>query len=527
MKKTGKIISLLLVAIMVFSLAACGSSKQSTGDDNSTGNTESSTKSGDDTVSSKDTLNVGLSADPMNLDPNDNNSQHSHRVKTQIYETLVSRDEEGKLTGGLAESWEWENDTTIIFHIREGVYFQSGDELTADDVKFSIERIASMAAGAIAVSHVDLDKSEVVDTYTYKMVLKDAYTPQIAWLEWPLTAISCKITVEESDADFMNSPNGTGPYKLAKWTSGDRVELVANENYWGGEPAVKNLNMIIITESANRAIMLETGELDIAYDISSVDYDRIANSEETSIEKSPSHNTNYIGMSCLYEPFDDVKVRQAVASAIDVAACYNVAYNGVHEFATSLVDPEVDGYTPLTFPEYNPEKAKQLLAEAGYPDGFSCKFYTNNDAERIAMAEAVQGYLEEVGIKTEIVTLEMGAYSGIIDNNTLEGIYLLGATCTTIEAEKILRNFYSESPGSLNTAGYRNSDFDAILDEAVKTLDEDQRWELYKQAFEILAADIPWIPTFDKQQLTGLRQDVKGYSNGSFESARFKTCYFE
>ena len=535
MKSTKKLVAFLLAVVMVLALAACGSgtgTTETTGNAGATAGTESAGAEAGGTAgtagvtSTRDTLNVGLVADPMNLDPNDNNSQHVQRVKTQIYETLVARDADGNLTGGLAESWEWQDDTTIIFHIRQGVKFHSGDELTAEDVKASIERVASMGAAKIAVSHVDLEKCEAVDDYTYKMVLTSTYTPQIAWLEWPLTAISCKKTVEESGGDFMASPNGTGPYKLKNWVSGDRVELVANEDYWGGAPAIKNLNMIIVTESANRAIMLETGELDVAYELSTVDYDRIMNGEETTIVKSPAHNTNYIGMTCLYEPFNDVRVRQAVASAVDVAACYQAAYGGVHELATSFVDPEVDGYSAVTFPEYNPEHAKELLAEAGYPDGFSCKFYTNNDAERVAMAEAVSSYLKDVGIQTEIVTLEMGAYSAIIDDNSMQGIFLLGATCTTVEAEKILRNFYSTSSGAMNTSGYRNAEYDALLDQAVQTLDDTARWALYKQCFDILANDVPWRPTYDKQQLTGVRRDLMGYSNGSFECARFKTCYF-
>lgn len=518
MKNAKRAISLLLSVLMILSIVACGGGGGEAKPSGSGNGGESEVR---------DTLNVGLCVDPMNLDPNDNNSQHVQRVKTQIYETLVARDVDGQLTGGLAESWEWTDNQTIVFTLRQGVKFHSGDEMTADDVKFSIERAYGMGAANIALSHVDLDQCEVVDTYVYKMVLVDSYTPQIAWLEWPLTSISCKKTVEESNADYMASPNGTGPYKLKNWISGDRVELESFADYWDGEPAIKNLNMIIVTESTNRAIMLETGELDVAHEVSTVDYTRIAEGAETSIVKSPAHNINYIGMSCLFEPFNDPKVRQAVAWAIDIPTCYQAAYNGVHTLATSLVDPEVDGYSVMDLPGYDPEKAKALLTEAGYPEGFTCTFYTNSDAERVAMAEACQVYLTAVNIKTEIVPMEMGAYSSIIDTNTLEGIYLLGATCTTVEAEKILRNFYSTSSGAMNTAGYRNAEFDTLLDEAVSTIDDDARWAIYKQCFDILAEDMPWIPTYDKQQLTGVRNELQGYSNGSFECARFKYCYFE
>ena len=515
MKNSKKIVALFLAVVtLMLTAVGCGGKKEEL----------SAQPGGEQTAEVRDTLNVGITVDPMNLDPNDNNSQPIHRVKTQIYETLVARDTDGNLVGGLAESWDWEDDQTIVFHIRKGVKFHSGDELTADDVAFSIERAAGMGAASIALSYVDLPNCTVVDQYTYKMKLVSPYTPQIAWLEWPLTAISCKKTYEETNGDYMANPNGTGPYVVKNFVSGDRVELEANPEYWGGKPAIKNLNMIVVTESTNRAIMLETGELDVAFEISSVDYDRIMNASNCTIVKSPSHNLNYIGMTCLYEPFDDPLVRQAVAYAIDVPACYQAAYNSVHELATGFVDPQVEGYSKIDFPGYNPEKAKELLAQAGYPDGFTCDLTTNSDAERVALCEAVQQYLSAVGINTNIVTLEMGAYSGLIDNNTLNGIYVLGATCTTVEAEKALRNFYSKVSGAMNTSGYRNEAYDAVLDEAVATIDDNARHELYAKCFDILGEDLPWIPVFDKQQLTGVSRELQGYQNGSFECARFKYC---
>ena len=180
MKRTHRLIALTLSSLLLLSSVACGGGSSNDPESSST--------------ETRDTLNVGLCADPMNLDPNDNNSQHVQRVKTQIYETLVARDQDGNLVGGLAESWEWEDDQTILFHIREGVKFHSGDELTAEDVAFSIERAYGMGAANIALSYVDLDNCEVVDPYTYRMALITPYTPQLAWLEWPLTAISCKKT---------------------------------------------------------------------------------------------------------------------------------------------------------------------------------------------------------------------------------------------------------------------------------------------------------------------------------------------
>lgn len=421
-----KVLAVVLAASMVAGISGCSKKESSETKAESTG-----------TSAVKDSLIVGLSVDPQNLDPNDNNSQNIHRVKTQIYETLVFRDANGKITPGLAESWEMPDDKTIIFHLRKGVKFHNGEELKASDVLYTMKRCASMGAASAAVAYVDPDQCEAVDDYTFKLVNTEPYVPQLSFLEWPLTAIVNEKAVEESEGDFFKAPVGTGPYKLENWVSGDKVELTANEDYWGGAPAIKHLTFKIVTESTNRALMLETGELDVAYDIATVDAERIASGNET------------------------------------------------------------------------------------------ITIYTQDDTERIALSELIQNQLRAININAEVEILAMGAISDLIDNSKIDGLFVFGATCTTVEADKALRNFLSTSPGSMNTSQYKNPEYDELLNKACTTYDDDVRYDLYKQCQEILARDLPWVPTYNKQQLVGVRSDVKGYENGSFECARFKTVYFD
>lgn len=511
-----KVLAVVLAASMVAGISGCSKKESSETKAEST-----------ETSAVKDSLIVGLSVDPQNLDPNDNNSQNIHRVKTQIYETLVFRDANGKITPGLAESWEMPDDKTIIFHLRKGVKFHNGEELKASDVLYTMKRCASMGAASAAVAYVDLDKCEAVDDYTFKLVNTEPYVPQLSFLEWPLTAIVNEKAVEESEGDFFKAPVGTGPYKLENWVSGDKVELTANEEYWGGAPAIKHLTFKIVTESTNRALMLETGELDVAYDIATVDAERIASGNETTLVKSAAYNLNYIGFGCDYEPFNNPLVRQAIAWAVDVESDIKSVYNGAHELATGFMDPLVDGYVPVELPGYDVEKAKALLAEAGYPDGLTITIYTQDDTERIALSELIQNQLRAININAEVEILAMGAISDLIDNSKIDGLFVFGATCTTVEADKALRNFLSTSPGSMNTSQYKNPEYDELLNKACTTYDDDVRYDLYKQCQEILARDLPWVPTYNKQQLVGIRSDVKGYENGSFECARFKTVYFD
>jgi peptide/nickel transport system substrate-binding protein len=220
----------------------------------------------------KDTLVVAQGADAKSLDPHASNDQPSSRVSAQIYDGLVGVDENMEIVPALAETWEHPNDTETIFHLRKGVKFHNGEELKASDVKFTIDRMLNSPT----VNHIieAVDRVEIIDDYTVKIVTKEPFGPLLHHLAHTASSILSEKAVTEAGKDYGQSPVGTGPYAFVKWDSGDKIQLKANPDYYLGAPKVENVIFRNITEGTNRAIGLETEEVDIAYDIEPIDRKR-------------------------------------------------------------------------------------------------------------------------------------------------------------------------------------------------------------------------------------------------------------
>jgi peptide/nickel transport system substrate-binding protein len=477
----------------------------------------------------KDHLTVAVPIDPSNFDPNDNSLQMIHAMKRQLYEPLVSRDYQGKLQPQLAESWEYENDTTIVFHIRKGVKFHNGEELKTSDVLFSLKRMNTIPAAKPAVANIDFDKTSIVDDYTIKVITKGVYLPQLAYLEWPLTSIFSEKSFNESGGNFTKAPIGTGPFKLKSYVSGDRYEFEAFKDYWDkGFPKCKTLTMRVIGEAANRTIELESGGVDIIYEAPASDIARLTKNPDTKVYRDPSMNTNYIIIRTDHKPFNDVRVRQAIAYAIDRESAVKTAYKGCGVPAIGYCGPNVEGFAKDVVPyEYNIEKAKALLAEAGYPNGFETTFHTDTTRERVDIAEIFQNQLSKVGIKCKTIAMEQVSYQAMFGRGE-HNMMLYGLTCTTGEGDKAFRWFHSQHPLGQALCAWKNPAFDKLIDDAAKTLDVTKRMELYKQAQQVLKDECIIIPTLHREILSAARSNVKGFENNiTFEAPSLKTVYFE
>lgn len=506
MKK--RLVSIALIFIMVFSFAACG---------NSEGGSEV-----------KDTLVVGTSRDPGLLDPNQTNAQMVQAVNKQIYETLFERGDDGSIQCVLAESYEYEDDCTVVIKLRQGVKFHNGEEMTAEDVLFSLERASTKGSSAPAVAAINFEKSEAVDTYTVRLISDEVYVPMLDYLEWPLTAIYSKKAYEEFDGDFSKCAIGTGAYKLKEYVSGDRIEFEAFEDYWGEPAHIQNVIMRIIPEASSRTMELETGSVDIIYEAAATDLERLSENEDVVVYRDVSMCTQYLLINTSHEPFDDVRVRQAMAYAIDRETAVKVAYNGTGVVSSGYCSSQVRDFAADVTPyEYNPEKAKELLAEAGYPNGFSATFHTDTGAERSALAENICNQLAQVGINLEIISMEPVAYQSMFPDN-LHDMHLNGLTCTTGEGDKAFRWFTSSHPSGHNFCFWGNEEYDEIIDKAVKTLDETERKALYAEAQALIKEDCIIIPMLDKEIISAARSNVKGFENDiSYECPQLKDVYFE
>ena len=339
----------------------------------------------------KDTLVVAQGADPTSPDPYGTTDSPAIRVAHCVFETLVTRDDEGNIAPMLAESWDIEDDCTYIFHLRKGVKFHNGEELKASDVAFSFSKIAESPHASSIRATIDFENSKALDEYTFEMKLTEPFGPILNHLSHAVMAIVNEKAYTEAGDQVNEKPCGTGPYKFVAWYPADRIEMVAFDDYWGEKAAITNLTWRTIPEIASRSIEVEAGTVDVAIDIQASELARLEKVEKVTTFKEERSSINFICLNNLIAPFDNVKVRQAINMAIDVDAICNVVYQGTGAVAQAPMSKSVWAYNDNLPPhERNVEKAKELLAEAGYPDGFTCTMTCDQNQQRLDTAEMVQ-----------------------------------------------------------------------------------------------------------------------------------------
>ena len=310
-------------------LSACGG-KQSTG-----GNTEATA------TDYKDTLIWAQGADVTSFDPHQGKETPAVEVTCQIFDTL------------------------------------DGSDLTAEDVKFSLDRARNSAAVSYIVDFIE--DVTVDDEYTVTVKTNAPYAPTLRNLAIPFAAIVPKAVVEANEDAFVLNPVGSGPYCFVEWKQGDHVTLKAFDDYYAGKAATENLIMKVIPETSQRSIALETGEIDLAYDLAVNDIPKINDNDKLMVYEIPSLSCWYVSLNMNKEPFNNPLVREALTMAIDRQTIIDTINAGSGQPADAIIAPAVFGYYSTGVPEYNPEKAKELLAEAGYPDGFSTTLWVNEN----------------------------------------------------------------------------------------------------------------------------------------------------
>lgn len=426
----------------------------------------------------KDSLAVALKAEPGNIDPHGNTQLVSFAIQREIFNTLVQKDENGNIVPELAESWEVLDDTTIRFHLRDDVYFHNGEKMTAEDVRFSIARATEGKGSKTLFTNFDGENTKVVDDNTVDIKLKAPFAAALNYLTSSRGDILSKKAVEEmGDEEFGRHPIGTGPFKFKEWKSGVSVELEQNEEYWGEKPAYTQLTFKFITEAANRAIELETGGVDIAYDISPSDVARLEDSPECQIVQGQGYKFTYITLNMQDEYLKNQKVREALTLAIDMPSLVDAVYSGTAVVADSVMNPNMFGYVSIGQNEYDTEKAKALLAEAGYPDGFTISLKTNDDKQFIAVLEIVQNMWKSIGVTGEIQSYEQASYLDMAKAGDVQ-VGMSSTTATTGDPDNAL--FYLDK-------GYKghfqpNDDKIAdLLEEGRGEYDESKRAAIYEE----------------------------------------------
>lgn len=463
---------------------------------------------------SSDTLTVAMSADAVSLDPTQTNDTYSSNVSFQIYEGLITHDKDNNIVPVLAESYEQVDDLTYRFKIREGVKFHNGEELTPADVVFSLKRCIDAPNIKHLFNVIDANSVKDIGDNTVEFKLKSPYTPILHNLCHPGAFIQNEKAVNDGGADYQMNPVGTGPYKFVSWAKADNVKLERNEDYWGEPGKVQNIVFRIIPEGTNRTIELESGGVDIAYDIIPNDIKKISENKDLAIVDDFSLGTQYIGINVSHAPLDNLKVRQAIRAGIDLDQIIQAVWMGVCETATGPMPSAINYGIPEEFPlePRDVEKAKALLAEAGYPDGIDISMATSDKKERIDIATAMKEQLAECNIRMNIEVLEWSAYLKKLESGNSD-LFQLGWTADAPDADGMLYpNFHSSQvgPGG-NYTFVKDPSLDALLDKARLLPEGDERAKAYADIQKIIMDEQYWIPSYFEEKYVGMRADVKNF----------------
>jgi len=477
-----------------------------------------------------DRLVVAQNADAMSLDPHGANEASSSLVLTQIFETLLILDEDRNIVPGLATSYELLPDNvTYEFKLRDDVYFHNGEKMTAADVAFTFDRAAKSPTVAHIVGQIDPDGIEILDDYTIRIATLEPYAPFLANLTHSAASIMNEKAVLEAGELVGREPIGTGPFKFVNWDPGSEIEMERFNDYHGEMPVYSELVIRAISENSSRTMELETKEVDISLNVPATDIERIDGDSDLTLLREENFTTQHIGFNQDKEPFNNVLVRQAINYAVNVELIHETILNGVGSIATGPVNTNVWGSrADLTGYEYDLEKARELMAEAGYADGFTTEIWTSDSGTGPMIVEAVASQLREIGITAQILPMEWGAYIDALSEGEHE-MYIMAWGAVTGDADYGLYPLFHSSQGASagNRTYFANDRVDELLDIARSTVDEEIRLEAYAEIQEIVLNEAPWLFLVTGETLIGTQSNVRGFRINPSGQHRFAGVYFE
>ena len=474
------------------------------------------------------TLVVGLVAEPVNLDPAQVTDLNSNRVGRRVVETLVTFPEEKtEVVPGLAESWTISKDgLQYTFKLRKGITFHDGTPFNAAAVKFSIERqfnpdhpFNKLGKYPFAGYFFGNVKAvEVLSDDRVAFLLKEPRASFLAVLTAGAASMVSPAAVMKAGQDYPSAPVGTGPFKFASWERGQRVVLEKNPTYWKGPVKYDRVVFRPIVEDQARLTELLTGQLDLIVGVPSDFVSQLETNPKVSLLKQTGVHVWYLGINNQKKPLDDRRVRQALNYAVNKEAIVRDVLKGTGTLSKGPVQPNTWGAEPgLKAYPYDPARAKKLLTEAGYPNGFTTTLWVPESGSGmqapVAMSTVIQSNLKAVGVNVTMQTMEWGAYLAKLRSKEQE-LFALSWMAGMEDPDMVMYPLLHSSqwtPNGPNRALYKNETFDKLLTEARHTTDQAKRATLYKQAQKILVEDAPWIFIDHEIQLAALAKRVQGF----------------
>jgi ABC-type transport system substrate-binding protein len=471
------------------------------------------------TVSLAQTIVIAMGTDAVTLDPHNSTDSPTATVLSHIYETLFELTPDGEIVPLLATGAEMSADgLTWTVTLRDDVTFHNGAPLTAEVVKGSMERFINPAnAFTFAFLLNRIQEIVVVDEHTVEFRLSGTFAPFLAHLTHNSTAIVHPDVVAEQGEAFAQNPVGTGPFRLQNWQRGERLDLERFDDYWGELPGVSGVRFLTVPEDTTRMALVETGEAHVAVRVPPQDVARIDANPNVTVHNVSGLRTIYIYFNHLMEPFNDIRVRQALNYAVNKEEIAEFIFGGAVRVSDAPIAPAIFGYTPVGPYDYDPERARELLAEAGFADGLTIELWspTGRYPQDIQVAQAIQGQLAEVGVTAEISSIDWAAYlvaTAQPRESTYVPLALLGWGTVTGDADYgLYALFHSSQAPNPNRAFYNNRMVDDLLDQARTNPDESLRRQLYADAIELIWNDAPWIFLYSESQVVAMRDNVRGF----------------
>lgn len=528
---------LVLSLAIVLTLTGCGGANNTTEQQTEAVNTEAE-------ETGEKVLVVGIPGDIENLDPTFASFPRSTEAIANLYDQLTTYEikqldsglkigDTEKVIGSIVEDIELAEDgVTYTFHLRKDIKFNSGNPLTAEDVRWSFDRAANagQGSGTFDLSVATISKPvEVIDDYTFRIVTdkQNPITLQVLSMGG-LSIFDSKEMQKHATADdpwavewTKKNAAGSGPWYIEKWDPGVEVVFNANKNYFKGAPAYDKMIWKIIPSPANRIMLLENGELDVIEGVSPKDVDALSKKPGLRVMSFPSQNQFFMAMNLKTQPLDNKLVRQAVACAVPYDAIINSVYYGKARQSKSPVPVGTPGHDESGW-KYDTdfEKAKALLKEAGYENGFEVELYIDNSkAEHEKAAILIQDSLSKVGVKVNIQKLNPAAFQEKKYTNTLP--MYLDESLAWVDDPGYIFNLTWYTGAYSNNCNYSNKELDALVDEARFTLDDAKRNEMYKKAQEMLLEDCPAAFICQPNFNLVMKDDIQDFVSFFDELVRF------
>lgn len=476
-------------------------------------------------------LRAGMQTDPVGLDPHLTTATATRNMMENVYDTLVMFSSSGEIVPGLAASWEASEDgLTWTFNLREGVTFHNGEPMTASDVVFSINRIkdpavASPRAGDFAV----VDSVEALDDLTVVFNLSQPFSPLLAKLSFSTNVIVSEAVITEH-GDAQEVVIGTGPFKFVEYIPQTRLVLERFDDFWGSDeagnplPYMDGILFNFYPDPASRTTAIQTGNADWIEYVSAADVTLLQADPNVEVVGGLSANFRALYINTTVEPLDNHLIRQAMAHAIDEQSIIDLALFGTGGvLATGTTIPGGNFYAVESNPYTgrNLERAQELLAEAGYPDGFEFEMYVTSTYDFLRdPAEIIQANLADVGIRATIRTEDWSVYLPTVREGNYQAT-ILGTSGQTDPDDFLFSQFHSSSAN--NTSFISDPELDALLERGRLVADQDERREIYLAAQDRLLELLPYIFLFHSAQYAAIRPNVQGYEhfpNTSYLSLR-------